>query len=307
MRANSLARSAVTIAGLALVCLTAGSLLPGSGPAAAVPDHTVGVADIPAISYAPEGPSAPSVSASPPAASGSERTSADAPSSGSESPAKSPASKSSASKSSASKSAASKSAASKTTPKSTTKASPAPSPAGPAAGIVQIAPSPALHVSVPSIGVDADVVPVDSAPTGRTNEFGGPIYSQIDFPVDLDVRQWVRRGDPNSIAPAAAAADVKSFDRVVLYGHASSIGNHLVFQDLSQLTPGQKIVVTTAKGVFTYQVTLTASRAKVSLDNMPELYAYPTNGRKEIALVACLPDSTSNTVVIGQLVGATKR
>jgi LPXTG-site transpeptidase (sortase) family protein len=170
---------------------------------------------------------------------------------------------------------------------------------------VQIAPSPALHVAVPAIGVDADIVPIDSVPTGRTNEFGGPIYSQIEFPVDEDVRQWVRRGDPNSMEPSRSTGNIKAFDRAVLYGHASSIdGNHLVFQDLARLKIGDRIVVTTANGVFSYRVTVMASRAKASLDNMPELYGYPTGGRKEIALVACLPDSTSNTVVIGVLIGA---
>ncbi len=175
------------------------------------------------------------------------------------------------------------------------------------AGVVQLAPSPALHLSVPAIGVDADVLPVDSRPTGETNEFGGPIYQQIDFPVDEAVRQWVRRGDPNSLSPARAAGTVKAFDRTVLYGHASDIGNHLVFQDLSSLRLRDRIVVTTAIGVFTYQVTLVATNDKSTLDNMPELYNYPTDGRKEIALVACLPDTTSNAVVIGVLEDAEGR
>jgi hypothetical protein len=167
----------------------------------------------------------------------------------------------------------------------------------------QIPPAPVTHLQVPVIGVDAAVVPVDSRPTGKKNAWGGDIYGTIEFPVDDNVRQWVRRGDPNSL-PAAESTASRAFDRVVLYGHASDIGNHLVFQDLSALQPGDSIVATTDLGVFRYRVTLVASNAKYDLNNFAPLYDYPADGSKEIALVACLPDTTSNVVVIGTLVSA---
>lgn len=167
----------------------------------------------------------------------------------------------------------------------------------------QIPPAPVRHLEVPAIGVDAIVVPVDSHPTGKKNAWGGDIYGTIDFPVDEDVRQWVRRGDPNSL-PAAESTESKAFDRVVLYGHASDIGNHLVFQDLSALRPDDTIVATTDLGTFTYRVAIVASNAKYDLNNFAPLYDYPVDGAKEIALVACLPDTTSNVVVIGTLVSA---
>jgi hypothetical protein len=173
----------------------------------------------------------------------------------------------------------------------------APEPAG-------IAPSPVLHVQVPAIDVDADVLPVDSKPTGRKNAWGGDIYSTIDFPVDEDVRQWVRRGDPNSLPAAESAGDVKAFDRVLLYGHASDIGNHLVFQDLVSLKAGDSVIATTALGRFTYEVTAVYSRAKTNLNSLAALYDYPADGRKELALIACLPDTTSNVVVLTTLVDA---
>lgn len=168
----------------------------------------------------------------------------------------------------------------------------------------QIAPSPVIHLRVPAIGVDAGVLPVDSEPTGQLNPWGGEIYRQIDFPVDEYARQWIRRGDPNSLSAARSAGDVKAFDRVVLYGHASDIGNHLVFQDLSALHPGDAIIARTALGTFTYRVTTMATRAKANLDTLAALYDYPPSGAKQIALVACLPDSTSNVVVIGTLTAA---
>lgn len=167
-----------------------------------------------------------------------------------------------------------------------------------------IGPSPVLQLRVPAIGVDAGVLPVDSEPTGELNQWGGPVYRQIDFPVDQYVRQWVRRGDPNSLPADRSAGDVKAFDRVVLYGHASDIGNHLVFQELSSLHPGDQIIARSALGSFTYRVTMIATRAKTRLDSLPALYDYPQHGAKEIALVACLPDTTSNVVVIGSLVAA---
>lgn len=174
-------------------------------------------------------------------------------------------------------------------------------------GLPQIGAAAAERLQVPALDIDTGVKPVDSEPTGQTNDFGGPIYKRIDFPVDDYVRQWVQRGDPNSIAPDEAAGDAKEFDRVVIYGHASDIGNHLVFQDLAELKPGDKMIVTTQLGVFTYQVTLVASNEKDTLENMPQLYDYPKDGRKELALVGCLPDTTSNSVVIGVLVGAKAR
>lgn len=169
----------------------------------------------------------------------------------------------------------------------------------------KIGPSPALKVLIPAIGVNAQVVPVDSKPTGKTNAWGGQIFHTIDFPVDNDVRQWVRRGDPNTLSADESAGNVKAFDRVLLYGHASDIGNHLVFQDLSSVKPGDDVIVTTAKGRFTYQATQIYTRAKTNLNSLAALYDYPADGAKEIALVACLPDTTSNVVVLGTLVSAT--
>jgi LPXTG-site transpeptidase (sortase) family protein len=114
----------------------------------------------------------------------------------------------------------------------------------------------------------------------------------------------VRRGDPNSLPADRAAGRVKAFDRVVLYGHASDIGNRLVFQDLSAMRPGDMITARTALGVFSYRTTMIATRAKTRLDDLAALYDYPEHGAKEIALVACLPDTTNNVVVIGTLVAA---
>lgn len=167
-----------------------------------------------------------------------------------------------------------------------------------------VPPSPALRVSIPTIGVDATVLPVDSVPTGERNAWGGEVFAPIEFPVDADVRQWVRRGDPNSVPSAESATNVKAFDRTVLYGHASDIGNHLVFQDLSALRPGDEVTVETALGRFGYAVTTVMTRAKSDLDDMAELYEYPADGRKELALVACLPDTTNNVVVFAVLTAA---
>jgi hypothetical protein len=172
------------------------------------------------------------------------------------------------------------------------------------AAVPPISPSPAVHLWIPAIAVDAQVLPVDSMPTGARNPWGGEVFAPIDFPVDRYVRQWARRGDPNSVPAAESRSDVKAFDRTVLYGHASDIGNHLIFQDLSALQAGDSITVDTALGRFVYAVTGVASRAKSNLDDMAALYDYPADGRKELALVACLPDTTSNIVVFATLVTA---
>lgn len=167
-----------------------------------------------------------------------------------------------------------------------------------------IPPSPAVHLWIPAIAVDAQVLPVDSVPTGAKNAWGGEVFEPINFPVDRDVRQWVRRGDPNSVPAVDSQGNVKAFDRTVLYGHASDIGHHLIFQDLSALRAGDSVTVDTALGRFSYTVTAVMTRAKVNLDNLAALYEYPTDGRKELALVGCLPDSTSNVVVFATLASA---
>jgi LPXTG-site transpeptidase (sortase) family protein len=167
-----------------------------------------------------------------------------------------------------------------------------------------IPPSPAVHLWIPAIAVDAQVLPVDSVPTGAKNAWGGEVFEPINFPVDRDVRQWVRRGDPNSVPAVDSQGNVKAFDRTVLYGHASDIGHHLIFQDLSALRAGDSVTVDTALGRFSYAVTAVVTRAKTNLDNLAALYEYPTDGRKELALVGCLPDSTSNVVVFATLASA---
>lgn len=170
--------------------------------------------------------------------------------------------------------------------------------------IPAIKPAPAKHLTIPAIGVDVDILPVDNYPTGRLNQWGGEIYSAIDFPVDQYARQWVRRGNPNSLPAAKSADNVKAFDRTFLYGHASDIGNHLIFQDLAALTKGDIVLVDTKRGHFSYAVTAVLTSQKVDLDNFAELYDYPANGAKELALVACLPDTTSNVVVLATLIDA---
>jgi LPXTG-site transpeptidase (sortase) family protein len=167
-----------------------------------------------------------------------------------------------------------------------------------------IAPSAVLQLQVPAIKVDARVLPVDSKPTGKKNAWGGDIYSTIDFPVDEDVRQWVRRGDPNTLSAAESEGNVKAFDRVLLYGHASDIGHHLVFQDLAALKAGDSVIATTALGRFTYHVTQVYTRTKTNLSSLAALYDYPTGGAKDLALIACLPDTTSNVVVFATLATA---
>lgn len=67
---------------------------------------------------------------------------------------------------------------------------------------------------------------------------------------------------------------------------------------------GETVTVTTRLGGFTYKVFNVITGAKATLNNLPELYGYPSGGAKELALVACLPDTTSNVVVLAQLIGA---
>lgn len=173
-------------------------------------------------------------------------------------------------------------------------------------GLPKIKPAPAKHLTIPAIDVDVDILPVNNYPTGKLNAWGGEIFTPIDFPVDQYARQWVRRGDPNSLSPKRSADDVKAFDRTFLYGHASDIGNHLIFQDLSALKPGDEVYVDTKRGRFTYEVTTVLTSQKVDLDNFAELYEFPAGGAKELALVACLPDTTSNVVALATLVDAVR-
>jgi hypothetical protein len=155
---------------------------------------------------------------------------------------------------------------------------------------------------IPKLGINTAILPVDTPIIpGAKNAMGGPEYERIDFPVDAYARYWVEGGLPNTIRQPNPATQQKDMLRTIIYGHASDIGNHLLFQDLQNLHIGDKVTVETDTATFTYTVYLESNPAKSGLADDSQVYGYPAKGRKELALVACLPDSSSHSVRIAYL------
>ena len=154
---------------------------------------------------------------------------------------------------------------------------------------------------IPKLHIDAQIDPVSTPPTGKKNKWGGEIYQRIDFPVDKDARYWVQGGLPNTLTGVTYEEDPKAVQRTVIYGHASDIGYHLLFQDLQSLELGDTFSLVAGQYEFTYTVYNTSNPSKSGLAEDSQVYNLPANGRKEVALVACLPDSASHSVRIGYL------
>nr|WP_239543541.1 class F sortase [Micromonospora terminaliae] len=91
-----------------------------------------------------------------------------------------------------------------------------------------------VRVTIPRIGVDADIVPV------ATDENGALEVPPLDHP---EIAGWYRRGP----TPGEAG-------NAVLVGHVDSLRGPAVFFDLGRLRPGDTVEVTRADGrvaVFT--------------------------------------------------------
>lgn len=165
----------------------------------------------------------------------------------------------------------------------------------------ELSPLPPTRLQVPKLGIDTSILPVDSQPTDLKNAFGGTIFRQIDFPVDNSARYWTRQGQPNTL-PVSYDQNPTAALRTEILGHASDIrGNHLLFQDLQLLQLNDTFTITAGKYNFTYTVYSLSNPDKAGLANDQALYGIPPNGRKEAALVACLPNTASHSVRIGYL------
>ena len=175
--------------------------------------------------------------------------------------------------------------------------------------IPELAPKAPTRIMIPKLHIDTAVLPVASTPTGKKNPWGGDIYNEVDFPVDngeQKARYWVQQGEPNTLKDITFAQNPQAVMRTIIYGHASDIGNHLLFQDLQKLKMGDTFTLVASDYEFTYTVYSLSNPAKNGLADDSHVYNVPKDGRKEAALIACLPDSASHSVRIGYL-SAVKR
>lgn len=170
--------------------------------------------------------------------------------------------------------------------------------------IPEIAPSAPTRLLIPRLHIDTDILPVTSTPTGQKNSWGGEIYNEINFPVDSGkqmARYWTQAGEPNTLTNVSLEQNAKAVERVVIYGHASDNGHNLLFQNLQQLKLGDSFSMMAGDYEYTYTVYSLSNPAKDGLLDDSQVYGLPVHGRKEAALVACLPDSASHSVRIGYL------
>ncbi|WP_207844175.1 class F sortase [Williamsia soli] len=135
-----------------------------------------------------------------------------------------------------------------------------------------------LHISVPSVSIDARVNPIDGGAEG------------IDPPNNDDAWWWTGRGEPGSA------------DTVYVAGHAIDTGDG-VFTPLHEVAPGAEIRLDTTAGSRSYVVQATVVYDKADLERYDEVWsAIP--GR--LVLVTCHLDeghtTDDNYVVFASLV-----
>jgi hypothetical protein len=123
--------------------------------------------------------------------------------------------------------------------------------------------SPPARVQVPSIGVDATVAPVGTAPDGT-----------VEVPKRWEQVGWFRDGpSPGEPGPA------------VLLGHVDSKSGPAVFYRLRALAPGAPVVVQRSDGsVVRFRVTRVARYPK---RRFPTADVYLPTLRPELRLVTC--------------------
>jgi LPXTG-site transpeptidase (sortase) family protein len=175
--------------------------------------------------------------------------------------------------------------------------------------IPEVAPHVPERIIIPKLSIDAQIDAIEDPPIkeGVVNSWGGPVYDTIHFPVDNDARYWGKQGMPNSLPNANVDVDPQAVLNTVIYGHASDrSGGHLLFQDLEQLDKGDTFSLVAGEYEFTYMVFSTSNPAKDGLADDSEVYNLPADGRKQVALVACLPNSASHSVRIGVLTDVRK-
>lgn len=168
---------------------------------------------------------------------------------------------------------------------------------------IEVMTSPIDKITIPGIGVDAPVLPYQTEPSRDSkgqiihNEHGEIIYRELNPPCCVpEVYQW----DGPWGSPGSAPGLMR---KRILLGHASDIGNQLIFQDLDQVKVGQTFVLDDESGrELTYRVFRTSRPAKANLVNDPYVYAIPAAGQIEAVLIACLPDTSSHAVVFGRLI-----
>ncbi len=149
-----------------------------------------------------------------------------------------------------------------------------------------------LNVKIPALHIDADA---SGATMPRQSDRCHASTVCID-PPSLSQVAWYG---------AYARPSVPSTDSVIIFGHSNWINRQLqAFNNLPKAEKGDKIVVTTKTGVFTYQVT---KRTLVDYDkiaNSQLVYGHVPN---RLVLVTCNAHEQAGTVVVADLVSAKKR
>ncbi|KEP75708.1 hypothetical protein HR12_24160 [Microbacterium sp. SUBG005] len=123
--------------------------------------------------------------------------------------------------------------------------------------------APPVHISIPAIGVDSDLVGLDRGEDGW-----------IQAPADYDAVGWYEKGVlPGEVGPA------------VIAGHVDSPTGPAVFIDLPRLTPGDTVSIERADG-STADFVVTGLQT-VEKDSFPTESIYAPAPTPQLRLVTC--------------------
>jgi sortase (surface protein transpeptidase) len=130
-------------------------------------------------------------------------------------------------------------------------------------GVTASRASPPTRISIPAIGVDAGIVPLDARPDGT-----------LEVPPDWNTPGWYARGPaPGENGPA------------VILGHLDSFTGPAVFWRLSAVQPGDPIEIDRQDGSrLTFSIRRTATFA---VDSFPKSEVYGPTGGPELRLITC--------------------
>lgn len=158
--------------------------------------------------------------------------------------------------------------------------------------VLTIKESDIVRLQIPALKIDAES---SGATMPRKSErcHGG---SQCLDPPELKKIAWYG---------AYSRPSLPRHDTVIILGHSNRYNNvWQTFNNLPAAEKGDKVIVTTKTGVFTYKVT---KKALVPYEDVPTSELIFGNAPNRVVLVTCNSRESAGTVVVATLVSAKRR
>lgn len=115
--------------------------------------------------------------------------------------------------------------------------------------LIQVLPSPTapIHLTIPVIGIDHDIVEYTDDMVSTRNDSVRPTNSN-------DIAWWSGGGCPGATLANTSDSQTKIDFTTFLYGHSTNEKSKIIFDDIDLLKLGDKIFVTTSFGRTLYVV-----------------------------------------------------